>query len=261
MTRGRRHTAVAVVLAAGALLLPGCTRDWRSRPVSMWNDSRYKPLEDDDLHLDGSSSRSLVAGTVPRGRLRADDAAYTGKAGGRLATTFPWRMSKGDLQRGQERFNIYCSPCHGRMGDGTGMIVQRGFNRPPSYHIPRLLNAPVGHYFDVMSNGYGTMFSYASRVSPDDRWRIAAYIRLLQRSQLAHPEVRVRMEDRIIFMNGAGSQRADAASSAAAGPSAPGRNMVGGSGGGSLPGIGKNRASTLPTPSAQVPGANPAARE
>src|SRR5262249_34943695 len=98
---------------------------------------------------------------------------------------FPFPMTREDLTRGQQRFNIYCSPCHSRLGDGTGLVVQRGFRQPPSYHIDRLKQAPVGHFFDVITNGFGAMASYATRVTPDDRWRIIAYIRALQLSESA----------------------------------------------------------------------------
>jgi mono/diheme cytochrome c family protein len=110
----------------------------------------------------------------------------TGRTNGRLVTTIPLKMTREVLERGQERFNIYCSPCHGRIGDGQGMIVQRGFPHPPDYAIKRLRNAPVGHFYDVITNGYGVMYSYAARVQPEERWAIAAYIRLLQASR---PEV------------------------------------------------------------------------
>jgi cytochrome c553 len=109
-----------------------------------------------------------------------DDPLYTGRIGNRLVTTYPIPITRAVLERGQERFNVYCSPCHSRIGDGTGMIVKRGFPPPPDYAIRRLRDAPVGHFFDVMTNGYGAMYSYASRVQPEDRWAIAAYIRVLQ---------------------------------------------------------------------------------
>jgi mono/diheme cytochrome c family protein len=112
-----------------------------------------------------------------------DDAFYTGKIGTNLVTTFPFAITREVLLRGQERFDIYCAPCHGRTGDGNGMIPQRGYPVPPSYHIDRLRAAPVGHLFDVISRGYGVMYSYGARVEPDDRWAIVAYIRALQLSQ------------------------------------------------------------------------------
>jgi mono/diheme cytochrome c family protein len=126
-----------------------------------------------------------VEGTVARGQLRLDDHLYTGKVDGKLVATFPFPITHADLERGRDRYNIYCAPCHDSTGHGRGMIVLRGFPPPPSYHIPRLREAPVGHFFDVITNGLGNMYSYASRVSPEDRWRIIAYIRALQLSQSA----------------------------------------------------------------------------
>ncbi len=146
---------------------------------------KYKPLAPTSFFDDGRSERPVVPGTVARGHLQIDEQLYTGKANGALAETFPFPITREDLARGRERFNIFCSPCHGRLGDGQGMIVQRGFPPPPSYHQDRLRQAPVGHFFDVITNGYGRMYSYASRVSPQDRWRIIAYIRALQLSQHA----------------------------------------------------------------------------
>ncbi len=110
---------------------------------------------------------------------------FAGKVNGVAVDAFPFPITRQDLERGRERYNIFCSPCHDYTGSGHGMVVQRGFPPPPSYHIDRLRNAPVGHFFDVMTNGYGTMYSYASRVSVEDRWRIAAYIRALQLSEHA----------------------------------------------------------------------------
>jgi mono/diheme cytochrome c family protein len=149
----------------------------------MHNQPRYKPLAHTSFFEDGRSERPAIEDTVARGQLRIDQARYTGKQNGKDIDFFPIQITKADVERGQERFNIYCSPCHGRLGDGHGMIVSRGLRQPPSYHDARLRNAPVGHFFDVMTNGYGAMYSYASRVAPDDRWRIAAYIRALQFSQ------------------------------------------------------------------------------
>jgi cytochrome c len=115
--------------------------------------------------------------------LRIDELFYTGRENGVVADLFPFPITAADLNRGRERYNIYCSPCHDFIGSGNGMIVQRGFPSPPSFHLDRLRMAPAGHFFDVMTNGFGLMYSYASRVSPEDRWRIAAYIRALQLSQ------------------------------------------------------------------------------
>jgi cbb3-type cytochrome c oxidase subunit III len=162
-------------------LLSACRQDMHDQP-------RYKPLAGTDFFGDGRSARAPVEGTVARGHLRIDSALYTGKVDGKEVDVFPFPITRDDLARGQQRFNIYCSPCHSRIGDGNGMIVRRGFRQAASYHTERLVQAPVGHFFDVMTNGFGAMPSYASRVEPDDRWRIAAYIRVLQLSQSASIE-------------------------------------------------------------------------
>jgi mono/diheme cytochrome c family protein len=159
----------------------GCRQDMHNQP-------RYKPLAGTDFFGDGRSARPVVEGTVARGHLRIDKARYTGKVGDADVETFPFPITKADVLRGQERFNIYCAPCHSRIGDGNGMVVRRGFRQAASYHTEKLRNAPVGHFFDVITNGFGAMPSYASRVEPDDRWRIAAYIRVLQLSENASIE-------------------------------------------------------------------------
>lgn len=159
----------------------GCRRD-------MFNQPSLRPLERTDAFRDNEmASRPLVPNTVARDQLEEDTEFYTGKIGTNLVTTLPTPVTREMLQRGQERYNIYCSPCHSRTGDGNGMIVQRGFPRPPSYHIDRLRQAPIGHFYDVITHGYGIMYSYAARVEPADRWAIAAYIRVLQTSQNAQP--------------------------------------------------------------------------
>jgi mono/diheme cytochrome c family protein len=156
----------------------GCRQDMHVQP-------RYEPLGSTNFFNDGRAARPPVPGTIARGHLRIDEHLYAGMNNGVPVDTFPFPITRKDLERGQERYNIYCAPCHGPTGNGRGMIVQRGFPEPPSYHLDRLRNAPVGHFFDVMTNGYGTMYSYADRVSPEDRWRIAAYIRALQLSERA----------------------------------------------------------------------------
>jgi len=148
---------------------------------------KYKTYAATTFFDDGLSARQPVEGTVARGHLRIDDHLYRGKVDGKLVDTFPFPITAIDILRGQQRFNIYCSPCHDYTGSGRGMIVQRGFPQPPSFHIDRLRQAPVGHFYDVMTNGFGAMYSYAARVTPEDRWRIAAYIRALQLSQHAAP--------------------------------------------------------------------------
>jgi len=158
--------------------ITACRQDMHDQP-------RHEPLEGSVFFQDGRASRPLVEGTVARGHLRIDEHLYTGKVNGKLAKTFPFAMTGEVLARGQQRFNIYCSPCHDKAGTGQGMIVQRGFRPPPSYHIDRLREAPVGYYFDVITNGFGAMYSYSDRISPHDRWAIVAYIRALQLSQNA----------------------------------------------------------------------------
>ena len=144
-----------------------------------------KPLRENDFYADRRGSRPVIEGTVARGQLKEDAAFYTGKINGQYVTEFPFPITAPVLDRGRERFNVFCSPCHSRLGDGNGMIVQRGFKRPPSYHIDRLRQKPVGYFFDVETNGMGSMGEYASQVPARDRWAIAAYIRALQLSQNA----------------------------------------------------------------------------
>ncbi|HLH09982.1 MAG TPA: cytochrome c [Terriglobales bacterium] len=147
---------------------------------------KVKPLRQSDFFEDGRASRPLIPGTVARGEAREDTYYYTGMvAANKPGDEMPFPVTKEVLERGQERFNIYCTPCHSRLGDGNGMVVQRGYRRPPSFHDPKLLNAPLGHFFDVMTNGFGAMPDYAAQVTPTDRWKIAAYIRALQLSQRA----------------------------------------------------------------------------
>jgi mono/diheme cytochrome c family protein len=163
-------------IAVSLLTAAGCRQDMQVQP-------KYKPLAPSTFWGDGRSARPPVPGTVARGELRINEAMYTGKVNGAPVDAFPFVITHQDLERGRERYNIYCSPCHDYTGGGNGLVVQRGFPPPPSYHIERLRTAPVGHFFDVMTRGYGTMYSYAGRISPEDRWRIAAYIRALQLSQ------------------------------------------------------------------------------
>src|SRR5215207_2505801 len=148
----------------------------------------YDPLQGTNFFANGAASRPLVANTVARGQLRADEHLYTGKINGQVANEFPMPVTKQVLDRGQERFNVFCSPCHGRTGSGNGMVVQRGFRQPPSYHEDRLVNAPVGYFFDVMTNGFGAMQDYAAQVPVADRWAIAAYMKALQLSRRATME-------------------------------------------------------------------------
>lgn len=167
----------AVVLAI-AVLGAACRQD-------MHDAARYDPLEASTFFADGQSARRLVPNTVPRGQLREDEHLYLGRINGQLADTFPMPVTAAVMARGQERYGVFCAPCHGASGSGNGMIVQRGFRAPPSYHEERLRVAPVGYFFDVMTNGFGAMQDYAAQVPVADRWAIAAYLRALQLSQRA----------------------------------------------------------------------------
>ena len=160
-------------------LLSGCQ--------DMWEQAKYQPLQPSRFFSDGTSARPLVPGVVAQESTRIETAVDTGRtaSGTNYATTNPLPINKALLQRGRIRYEQFCMPCHGMEGYGNGMVVRRGFPAPPSYHIDRLRQAPDGHYFDVITNGYGAMYSYAARVSVPDRWAIAAYIRALQRSQNA----------------------------------------------------------------------------
>jgi mono/diheme cytochrome c family protein len=155
-----------------------CRRDMQDQP-------KYIPLRESTFFADARSARPLVAGTVARGHLQDDTLLYAGKVGGADATMFPFAVDAQRLARGRERFDIYCSPCHGRTGNGDGMIVRRGYKRPPTYHDDRLRQSPVGHYFDVITNGFGAMPDYAVQLTAEDRWAVIAYIRALQLSEHA----------------------------------------------------------------------------
>jgi mono/diheme cytochrome c family protein len=180
------QAATAAWLGPGlalAVVFSGCRSE-------MYDQPRYKTYHASSFFDDGTSARPLVAGTVPRRdpgeRGIAGALAFnTGKTAGKLAESLPFAVDRAVLTRGQDRFRVFCTPCHGELGNGRGMIVRRGFNPPPSFHSDELRKAPVGHFFDVMTRGYGTMYSYASRIPARDRWAIAAYIRALQLSQHA----------------------------------------------------------------------------
>lgn len=149
----------------------------------MANQARYDPLEPSDFFPDGMSARPRLAETVARGEVGGDPYLETGKVNGQLGDGFPFAVTAAVMDRGQERFDIYCAQCHGRLGDGNGMIPSRGFRRPPSFHTLTQRNAKAGHLFDVMTNGFGSMPPYRTMIPPQDRWAIAAYIRALQLSQ------------------------------------------------------------------------------
>lgn len=173
------------------LATTACRQDMHDQP-------RYEPLEASAFFKDGRASRPLIEGTVARGQLFIDEHLYKGKINGQDATSFPFAITPDKLERGRERYNIYCSPCHDKIGNGHGMIVQRGFRQPPSFHTERLREAPVGYFYDVITNGFGTMYSYADRVKPHDRWAIIAYLRALQLSQNATiADVPSEMQERL----------------------------------------------------------------
>jgi len=214
MLRGRHITRVEggilASLCLAMLAITSCRQDMQDQP-------KYLPYRGSEMFPDSNSSRPLVKGTVPRGYLREDQVMYTGKSGAAVAPAnptqktpaanssgtssipaspaaatgndvneFPFPITREVLDRGQERFNIYCSPCHGVLGDGQGMIANRGFSPPPTYHQDRLRNAPLGHFFDVITNGFGRMPDYSMQIPPHERWAIIAYIRALQLSQNAN---------------------------------------------------------------------------
>jgi len=146
---------------------------------------RYDPYEASAFFPKGSSAQPLVAGTVPRGFLREDEQLYTGKVNGQFAATFPFEIKAEDIDRGEQRFDIYCAPCHGRIGDGNGMVVQRGFKQAASFHVDRLRTMPVGYFYDVITNGFGAMPEYKMQITPEDRWKVVAFVRALQLSHNA----------------------------------------------------------------------------
>lgn len=179
---GTRFNRIIAVLLLGmtALVVTGCRQDMHDQP-------KVLPLRISDFFADKRTARPIVEGTIARGQLDADTYFYTGKIGNQEGDVMPFPVNGDVLARGQQRFNIYCSPCHSELGDGRGMVVQRGVRPPPSYHTDRLRNAPIGHFFNVITNGYGAMPDYAAQIPVADRWAIAAYIRALQLSQDAKP--------------------------------------------------------------------------
>jgi mono/diheme cytochrome c family protein len=174
---GAAFPFAALLLAA--LSLSACRQDMHDQP-------RFIPLRPSGFFEDGRSERPLIQGTVARGHLNDDLALYTGKgADGKPLDTFPFPVTKDVVARGQERFNIYCSPCHGRTGSGDGMVVRRGFRHPPSYHTDPIRDLANGYIFDVITNGFGAMPDYAAQIPARDRWAIVAYVRALQLSENA----------------------------------------------------------------------------
>lgn len=168
-----RKTSCLLSAVFCLLTVAGCRQDMHNQP-------KYRPLRPSTLFADKSSARPQVEGTVARGALYEDEAFFTGKVGQATVKEMPFAISEHDLNRGQERFNIFCSPCHDRTGSGKGMVVQRGYRTPPSLHDPRLRSADPGYIFDVITNGFGVMPDYKAQIDPRDRWRIVAYVRALQ---------------------------------------------------------------------------------
>lgn len=168
--------------------MAGCnTGNMRDQP-------KFEPMEHNPIFADGRASRPLVEGTVARGHLRVDHHFFEGRDAGKLVTTFPEPVTSQTLRRGQQRFNIFCTACHGEVGYGDGMAVRRGYPRPPSFHSEELRSQPVGHFYDVITNGYGRMMDYREQIPPADRWAIVAYIRALQKSQYVHQDELVAVD-------------------------------------------------------------------
>ena len=177
----RSVRAAAIIGATGAMLvLAGCRQDMQDEP-------KFFPQRGTTFYPDGRSVRPQVANTVARNQGEEDSYFYTGLINGKEGDGLPIDLTADTMARGQERFNIYCTPCHSRVGNGDGMIVQRGYRPAGDFHTDRLRNAPLGHFFAVITNGYGAMPDYAAQITPQDRWAIAAYIRALQLSQNAKP--------------------------------------------------------------------------
>jgi mono/diheme cytochrome c family protein len=175
---GFRAVAISGLLIGLALVTVSCRLDMREQP-------RLDPLEQSSFFADKLSARPRVADTVARGQLHLDEQLYTGRINDELATTFPFTITQATIERGQERFDIFCAPCHGLLGDGQGIITEYGMRVPPSFHDPALRDEPAGYYFEVMTDGTRVMPSYGERIVPQDRWAIVAYIRALQLSQNA----------------------------------------------------------------------------
>jgi len=180
--KGARGSGSLVSVAPLVILIAifsGCRNDMQVQP-------RQNPLSRSEFYTDKRSERPLVEGTVARGQLHEDSYFYTGKIGGNPGDAMPFAVTRQVLERGRERYNIFCAPCHSRVGDGNGFVPSRGFARqPPSFHIVRLEKAPLGYFYDVITEGFGIMPDYASQIPPQDRWDIVAYVRALQLSQNA----------------------------------------------------------------------------
>jgi mono/diheme cytochrome c family protein len=168
-------------MLVAVLMLAGCRQDMQDQP-------KFTPQRGTTFPgMSGRSARPQVENTVGRDQMHEDAYFYTGIQGGKEGDGLPIPLTQATMERGQERYNIYCTPCHSRVGNGVGMIVQRGYRPAGNFHTERLRNAPLGHFFAVMTNGYGAMPDYSAQLTPEDRWAVAAYIRALQLSQAAKP--------------------------------------------------------------------------
>jgi hypothetical protein len=174
--RAASSRAAALGLSVCALLTSGCRQDMHDQP-------KYKANGYSAFFADHRVNRPLVPHTVARGRLHEDDLLYRGRVDGKLAEVYPMPITAEVLERGRQRYAIFCLPCHSPQGDGGGIAVQRGMKRPPSFHIERLQNAPPGYFYDVITNGFGSMYDYSERIDVNDRWAITAYVQTLQASQ------------------------------------------------------------------------------
>ena len=199
----RRPRVLPFLVLLPALALVGCRNDMHNQP-------KYQPYEASTFFADGSSNRIPPAHTVARGTLDPTDPLATGEDADGWLAAVPFQVDEAFLRRGQQRFDIFCAPCHDSTGAGRGMIVQRGFKQPPSYHEQRLREMPVGYFYNVGTNGYGLMSGYKGQVKNEDRWAIAAWIRVLQRSQYV-PESQLSPSER---------QQVDASVSSNASPAA-----------------------------------------
>ena len=174
----KTRIVVAACGLAASVLVAGCRQDMHDQP-------KFKPYAKSDFYADQRSARPLVDGTIARGHLNEDTLLVTGKVDGKPAAVFPFAITKAVMARGHERYDIFCSPCHSRTGMGDGMIVRRGYRKPPTFHLDRLRQAAPGYVFDVITTGFGAMPDYAAQIPVSDRWAIVAYLRALQRSQQA----------------------------------------------------------------------------
>lgn len=176
MTRMLFRTASIAVVGALAVICVACRQDMQDQP-------KYKPLGQNSFFPDGRDSRPIPRGTIARGDLNDTDAYHTGASKGVFLDTIPAAIDVSLLNRGRDRYDIFCSPCHGRLGDGNGMVAQRGLRAPADFHTDRLRSVPPGYIFQVISDGYGAMGDYGDQIPVDDRWAIVAYVRALQLSR------------------------------------------------------------------------------